>query len=130
MTCFPENLQDTDNGQLFSGTEKEERFRKIIKRLLHGHEGDMIYDRCRLLRGALSLTKVSYNIMTSPVCFYGCRSIFATLGTRYPVAGYRYPGTSFPRVSHILPGTGTVPGGPAIWNGVPVTGTRYPDTYL
>ena len=50
--------------------------------------------------------------------------------TWYPVAGYRYPGTSFPRVSHILPGTGTVPGGPAIWNGVPVTGTRYPDTYL
>ena len=41
MTCFPENLQDTDNGQLFSGTEKEERFRKIIKRLLHGHEGDL-----------------------------------------------------------------------------------------
>ena len=37
------------------------------------------YDKCRLLRGTLSLTKVSYNIMTTGV-FYGCRSIIATLG--------------------------------------------------
>ena len=93
MTCFPENLQDTDNGQLFSGTEKEERFRKIIKRLLHGHEGDMIYDRCRLLRGALSLTKVSYNIMTSPVCSMAVVRFSQHLvpGSRVPVPWYIIP---------------------------------------
>jgi len=40
MTCFPEILQDTDS-ILFPGAEQEDRFRKIIKRLLHGHEGDL-----------------------------------------------------------------------------------------
>ena len=38
MTCFPEILQD---GLLFPGAEQEDSFRKIIKRLLHGHEGDL-----------------------------------------------------------------------------------------
>ena len=38
MTCFQEILQDTD-GPLFPGAEQEDRFR--IKRLLHGHEGNL-----------------------------------------------------------------------------------------
>ena len=38
MTCFQEILQDKD-GPLFPGAEQEDWFR--IKRLLHGHEGNL-----------------------------------------------------------------------------------------